>query len=1550
MGLIGLKAQLDLSEFNSQVAQYVASMQQITQQTVKASGSAGAASGATTLVDLFGSAWNRVKTILSGVIVIDVWRTLSKGIQSVVKEAVTAVDSFQRLQVQFQGLIARDLSRQLGVPLAETLGQVSGKAKELLYWVRQVAVTTPFSMETLSSALAYGQAFGFTIEQAKRLTIATGEFTAGMGLTNENLLRIIYNFGQMLASGRVLGRELRDLANNFVPVQDIIASMAKKANVSFNQMRDDMKNGKISAADFIATFTEMAEKGFGGAMERMAKTIGGVMQNIHDFIHTVLGMEVLGPVFVNIASAANDMIGKAFQPDVLKFFTAAGLALNNAFLMILATIQNSLSPALTELAAAFGLGTPTALTAAKAILVIGIAIRTVVKVIAAGVRGISSFLDNLASLFGTTFSGLIQKAFEWGSGLILAFSRGMAAAITAVFHVIQAVAQAIAGLLEAHSPPRMLPKLDWWGAKAMQSYINGWKNADFSVFNDIANTVAGYIRALSAKIPEEQIIPRILGSRTAIAALVDQIRKTGSYTAEALNKIFKAAGIASDSLRDYIKQLAEFARVSLQASEAQKVLDFDVDLAVPKKIFGQIVTSVEDLRKVSQNFTGELRTRVMAYVSALEEFQQANKDVEKTQRKLDETTAMYDKRLKDLNDQLTQVTEVEDENVKMNQIKAALASGLLTAEERHRLELELQAIQIKKNIRETEKEKDAAVGSLEIQLKAQEELRSAAEKSMSFQLEFARSIAEEQMAAAQDQLDAAKALVDVQTENNQLMSQQLELLKRIAEQKKAGGGADAGGGLDDSFFEGLKEDITKSMEDVSATMQKAVDDLQAKLLGQWENFVDELTAPFKTPDFQNLGASISFVFSSIGIALSDFRKFWEDNAGTIAGVVENFFTRLGEATGIDFSGILDFLSSFTSGDTGFSDMLTGLAVNIQKFGDSLATQGPIILENIQSWVDWLFDVGVPKLKEAWDWFTTEAIPGIQNFVDTVVTKATEFLTALVPWIPVILSVAASVGILMGTLKLLPSMDYIIAIVVSLSRNFGEAAGLLKLLLGPLAGVIGTILAIGAVIGGLVAVIQSNFLGIRDFIVAAWGSIMDMLGPSIEDLKKSFEGIGPIAKVLLASLQPLFAFLKGVAGVVLVALGVAITVVAGIIAAVIKGIITGLTMFFTYFQKVLMGMTVLFDGIKNFFSGLWAIIKGMFTGISDVDLAAAFQQMLHGLGEIVYGALYAVAGIFATVFATILGFLGGFVEGVIQFFVGLWDRLVGHSIIPDMLKSIYDSFVKWLTDALNWVVTWVGTLVQNIVNFVSKFLAAGVALIQAVWDGIKSLAESVYATVTLIITTGRDKIIEKVKEWLDAGKALLQGVIDGINGMLENVILAVKLFMADVKEKGFAQALKDFITSGEELIGGIIKGLWNKAVELTTALIKIAGDAIAAFLKKMGIGSPSKVFASAGTQMMEGLVLGITKSLPKVKNTLLDAAGEMGKSVSGYLSKNGIMANSNLTISQSPFFRPSTSFGAGTTNLDRSVTVNVNAMYANRASEASIKYDISAALAAAGVFA
>jgi len=184
-----------------------------------------------------------------------------------------------------------------------------------------------------------------------------------------------------------------------------------------------------------------------------------------------------------------------------------------------------------------------------------------------------SILVNGTNSAGAQFEGIANDAMAWGYNIINSLATGIIQGVVAVLNALAYVGNIIAGMLEALSPPRLLPDLDKWGAAAMTVYMEGWKNADFSAFNEIAGIVTNFLRSLSEKvISEKGLIPQILGAREAIAKAIEQVREMGTVTDAMLSNLIKKLGPVTAEFKEYIKNTLQMVLVEKQLADAQKAL------------------------------------------------------------------------------------------------------------------------------------------------------------------------------------------------------------------------------------------------------------------------------------------------------------------------------------------------------------------------------------------------------------------------------------------------------------------------------------------------------------------------------------------------------------------------------------------------------------------------------------------------------------------------------------------------------------------------------------------------------------------------------------------------------------------------------------------------------------------------------------------------------------------------------------------------------------------------------------------------------------------
>lgn len=120
-----------------------------------------------------------------------------------------------------------------------------------------------------------------------------------------------------------------------------------------------------------------------------------------------------------------------------------------------------------------------------------------------------------------------------------------------------------------------------------------------------------------------------------------------------------------------------------------------------------------------------------------------------------------------------------------------------------------------------------------------------------------------------------------------------------------------------------------------------------------------------------------------------------------------------------------------------------------------------------------------------------------------------------------------------------------------------------------------------------------------------------------------------------------------------------------------------------------------DLISGNWGQAWTDIKDMFKGIWD-----GIVTMLKGFVDMAWGMI------------------SGFVTGIIGFFQGLYDQLVGHSIIPDMINGIISWFGQLPGRAMAFISSLVSQLTGTLGNLGSMALGWAQDMIGGFVDGIK----------------------------------------------------------------------------------------------------------------------------------------------------------------------------------------------------------------------------------------
>ena len=257
----------------------------------------------------------KLSTVLLGVATAGAAAFLALG-----KQALDATAEYERLTLTMETLVARELkAADSTLNMADALGQATPRAQELLGWIQKLAIQSPFDMEGVAVAFRTALAYGFTSEQAQRLTQNMIDFAAGTGQSVAVMNQAALALGQVRAKGKLAGQEILQLVNAGVPVNDILKEMGFTL--------DDVSKGLVSADAFLEAFSMTMEEDFAGAAKRSTNSWAGLMNSLGDI--KKIGLRTL---FADTFAVLQPMVASLaewLQGDGLKQLEAWGKGMGN---------------------------------------------------------------------------------------------------------------------------------------------------------------------------------------------------------------------------------------------------------------------------------------------------------------------------------------------------------------------------------------------------------------------------------------------------------------------------------------------------------------------------------------------------------------------------------------------------------------------------------------------------------------------------------------------------------------------------------------------------------------------------------------------------------------------------------------------------------------------------------------------------------------------------------------------------------------------------------------------------------------------------------------------------------------------------------------------------------------------------------------------------------------------------------------------------------------------------------------------------------------------
>lgn len=282
-------------------------------------------SGIGEAIGSFGREVLNVAEITLGVLLRDAINGIIGLLGDLVKAIFETGDEFQRMKIRLTGLNLNDTADGIK-PFNQAMAEAVKITEEEISWLQTLGATTPFDPKQIADTYTQARAFGFTSDEAKRLTKDIIDYTAAMGLSNETLFLVIQNLGQMVQRGKITGTEIRDLARgSFLPLNDVLQRIAENMGITVKELTKEISSpAGIPASEFVKAFEQMVEEEprFIGAAGRLSRALVPAFNNVKELLTSIFGLNVATPIFdvlgEKVASLVDAFVSINEQGDVIK--------------------------------------------------------------------------------------------------------------------------------------------------------------------------------------------------------------------------------------------------------------------------------------------------------------------------------------------------------------------------------------------------------------------------------------------------------------------------------------------------------------------------------------------------------------------------------------------------------------------------------------------------------------------------------------------------------------------------------------------------------------------------------------------------------------------------------------------------------------------------------------------------------------------------------------------------------------------------------------------------------------------------------------------------------------------------------------------------------------------------------------------------------------------------------------------------------------------------------------------------------------------------------
>lgn len=284
----------------------------------------------------------------------------------------------------------------------------------------------------------------------------------------------------------------------------------------------------------------------------------------------------------------------------------------------------------------------------------------------------------------------------------------------------------------------------------------------------------------------------------------------------------------------------------------------------------------------------------------------------------------------------------------------------------------------------------------------------------------------------------------------------------------------------------------------------------------------------------------------------------------------------------------------------------------------------------------------------------------------------------------------------------------------------------------------------------------------------------------------------------------------------------------------------------------------FEWVKTIFQAVGSVISWMITPIKNAwTTIGGGTTIWQSLGNIAMGVIRWLAqalgwllGVIVDVVGWLVAGLSGIIAAIVATVVSIFTFIAG---VIGFIVGIVNAVVQFFKGDVEGALTSLSGAWQAFLGVLASVIGGAIAFLiglgSTIWGVLGGIVSAIWNFIVLVW----DNIKAGIRMWINAVKDR----IDEFKNTFKSIIDKVKEVF------GINSPSSVFSDIGKNIIGGLLEGLKNSWTSIVTWVSDKAQWIVDKFKIFLGIKSPSKVFEDIGLNTMMGLKLGLESGTPGV---------------------------------------------------------------------------------------